>query len=98
MKTKAMLLVLAAGWAVAATAAEPRCPLIPMGAITGKPDEQTVRETLEDPTNIEWLTLAVAQHAVGRRGRGGLVVVELFALGPSDMRHATQRQMIWCWA
>lgn len=30
-----------------AFAAEPLCPLIPMGAITGKPDEQTVRETLE---------------------------------------------------
>ena len=49
--------------------------------------------TRYDPANIEWLTLAVAQHAIGRRGRGGLV--ELFALGPSDMRHATQRQMIW---
>jgi hypothetical protein len=35
----------------------------------------------------------VAQHAIGRRGRGGLV--ELFALGPSDLRHATHRQMIW---
>lgn len=46
-----------------------------------------------DPANIEWLTLAVAQHAIGRRGRGGLA--ELFALGPADMRHATQRQMIW---
>jgi len=49
--------------------------------------------TRYDPANIEWLTLAVAQHAIGRRGRGGLV--ELFALGPSDMRHATHRQMIW---
>ncbi len=49
--------------------------------------------TRYDPANIEWLTLAVAQHAIGRRGNGGLV--ELFALGPSDMRHATQRQMIW---
>jgi len=46
-----------------------------------------------DPANIEWLTLAVAQHAIGRQGRGGLA--ELFALGPADMRHATQRQMIW---
>lgn len=46
-----------------------------------------------DPANIEWLTLAVAQHAAGRNGNGGLV--ELFALGPSDMRHATQRQMLW---
>lgn len=46
-----------------------------------------------DPANIEWLTLGVAQHAIGRRGRGGLA--ELFALGPADMRHATQRQMIW---
>jgi hypothetical protein len=49
--------------------------------------------TRYDPTNTEWLTLAVAQHAIGRRARGGLA--ELFALGPSDMRHATQRQMIW---
>lgn len=46
-----------------------------------------------DPEKIEWLTLAVAQHAIGRRGNGGLA--ELFALGPSDMTHATQRQMIW---
>ena len=46
-----------------------------------------------DPANMEWLTLAVAQHAIGRRGSGGLV--ELFALGPSDLRHATHRQMIW---
>ncbi len=46
-----------------------------------------------DPGNIEWLTLAVAQHAIGRRDNGGLV--ELFALGPSDMLHATQRQMLW---
>lgn len=46
-----------------------------------------------DPETIEWLTLAVAQHAIGRRGNGGLA--ELFALGPSDMTHATQRQMIW---
>jgi len=49
--------------------------------------------TRYDPANIEWLTLAVAQHAAGRRGWGGLV--ELFALGPSDLRHATHRQMIW---
>ena len=49
--------------------------------------------TRYDPANIEWLTLAVAQHAVGRRGNGGLV--ELFALGPSNTRHATHRQMIW---
>jgi hypothetical protein len=49
--------------------------------------------TRVDPAAIEWLTLAVAQHAVGRRGNGGLA--ELFALGPSDMSHATQRQMIW---
>ena len=46
-----------------------------------------------DPAKIEWLTLAVAQHAIGRRARGGLA--ELFALGPSDMPHATRRQMIW---
>jgi len=49
--------------------------------------------TRYDPANIEWLTLAVAQHAIGRSARGGLV--ELFALGPSDLRHATHRQMIW---
>ena len=49
--------------------------------------------TRYDPAKIEWLTLAVAQHAIGRRGNGGLV--ELFALGPSDLRHATHRQMIW---
>lgn len=46
-----------------------------------------------DPATIEWLTLALAQHAIGRRGNGGLA--ELFALGPSDMTMATQRQMIW---
>lgn len=32
---------------LAARAAEPICPLIPMGAITGKPDDPAVRETLE---------------------------------------------------
>jgi len=46
-----------------------------------------------ETNQIEWLTLAVAQHAIARRGNGGLV--EVFALGPSDMTHATQRQMIW---
>lgn len=49
--------------------------------------------TRNHPDSIEWITFAVAQHAAGRRGNGGLV--ELFALGPSDMSHATQRQMIW---
>jgi len=49
--------------------------------------------TRNHPDNIEWITFAVAQHAAGRCGNGGLV--ELFALGPSDMSHATQRQMIW---
>ncbi len=43
--------------------------------------------------HIEWITYAVAQHAAGRRGNGGMV--ELFALGPADMTHATHRQMIW---
>ena len=47
VKTKVILLALAMGWSLTATAAERRCPLIPMGAITGKPDEQTVKETLE---------------------------------------------------
>ena len=47
MQKGAMLLVLATGWAVSVLAAEPRCPLIPMGAITGRPDEQTVQQTLE---------------------------------------------------
>ena len=47
VKTKVTLFALAMGWSLTATAAEPRCPLIPMGAITGKPDEQTVKETLE---------------------------------------------------
>jgi len=46
-----------------------------------------------ETNNIEWLTFAVAQHAIGRRGNGGLV--EVFALGPGDMTQATQRQMIW---
>ena len=49
--------------------------------------------TRYDPKNIEWLTFAVAQHAIGRRAGGGLA--ELFALGPGDMLHATHRQMIW---
>ena len=43
--------------------------------------------------DIEWATFAAAQHAIGRRGKGGLA--ELFALGPANMTHATQRQMIW---
>jgi len=49
--------------------------------------------TRYDPGSIEWVTYAVAQHAAARRGNGGLV--ELFALGPADMRHATHRQMFW---
>ena len=49
--------------------------------------------TRYDPGSIEWVTYAVAQHAAGRSGKGGLV--ELFALGPADMTHATHRQMIW---
>lgn len=49
--------------------------------------------TRVDPDRVEWATLAIGQHAIGRRGKGGLA--ELFALGPSDMTHATQRQMIW---
>ena len=49
--------------------------------------------TRYDPKSIEWLTFAVAQHAINRRENGGLA--ELFALGPSDMLHATHRQMIW---
>ena len=53
-------------------------------------DEIMTRTT---PENIEWLTFAIAQHAVDRRGNGG--VVELFAVGPCDMSHAVQRQMIW---
>ena len=39
-------IVLAATWG-SVGAAETRCPLIPMGAITGKPDEKTVVATLE---------------------------------------------------
>jgi len=46
-----------------------------------------------ETNNIEWLTFAVAQHAIKRCGNGGLV--EVFALGPGDMTQATQRQMIW---
>ena len=41
----------------------------------------------------EWLTLATAQHAIGRRGNGG--AAELFALGPSDLSFDRMRQMIW---
>jgi len=43
--------------------------------------------------DAEWLTLAVAQHAATRKGKGGLV--ELYALGPNDMTAARLRQMIW---
>ncbi len=49
--------------------------------------------TRSQQDSMEWITFAVAQHAAGRCGNGGLV--ELFALGPGDMSHATQRQMIW---
>jgi len=47
MKATHLLLVLVMTCTASAAAAESRCPLIPMGAITGKPDEQTVKETLE---------------------------------------------------
>ena len=46
-----------------------------------------------EPGKIEWITFAVAQHAAGRCGKGGLA--ELFALGPSDLSLATHRQMLW---
>lgn len=45
------------------------------------------------PETVEWLTFATAQHAIGRRGRGG--VAELFALGPCDLAFDKQLQMIW---
>lgn len=53
-------------------------------------DEIGTRTTSQ---TIEWITFGVVQHAAGRVGNGGLV--ELFALGPADMKHAKQRQMIW---
>lgn len=46
MKTNVVLFTLTMGWSLAATAAESRCPLIPMGAITGKPSHPT-------PVNLE---------------------------------------------
>ena len=58
MKTSPVLFLLAAAWVVAAMAAEPRCPLIPMGAITGKPDEKTVKETLARSTGTSSIHLA----------------------------------------
>ena len=45
------------------------------------------------PETAEWLTFATAQHAIGRRGNGGLA--ELFALGPCDLTFAQMNQMIW---
>lgn len=43
VKTIGLILAMAGG----VFAAEPHCPLIPMGAITGKPDEKQLIETLE---------------------------------------------------
>ena len=66
-------------------------PLLALKGLT-LPGMDEIGTRLE-PDQIEWLTFAVAQHAIGRRGHGGLV--ELFACGPCDMTQATQRQMIW---
>lgn len=49
--------------------------------------------TRVSPSDTEWLTLAAAQHAIGRTGRGG--GAELFALGPCDLPFGKMRQMIW---
>ncbi len=51
--------------------------------------------TRYNPANIEWLTLAVAQHAAGRRGNGGLV--ELFALGPAGIKGKKAELKISIW-
>ena len=58
-------------------------------SLTGM-DEMNTRV---DPAQIEWLTLATAQHGIVRKENGGLA--ELFALGPCDQTLAVQRQMIW---
>ena len=42
--------------------------------------------------NMEWLTLATAEHGIRHAGNGGLA--ELFALGPSDMTLARMKKMI----
>jgi response regulator RpfG family c-di-GMP phosphodiesterase len=48
MKIRTILCLLVMGVLCAnVNAVESRCPLIPMGAITGKPDEQQIQETLE---------------------------------------------------
>ena len=47
ISAQTIALSLATSCALAATATRPRCPLIPMEAITGKPDQQAVTETLE---------------------------------------------------
>ncbi|MFO7936416.1 MAG: hypothetical protein R6V06_02280 [Kiritimatiellia bacterium] len=71
-----------------------KCNGAPMHVLKGLSlpgmDEIGTRTTSQ---SIEWITFGVAQHAAGRNGNGGLV--ELFALGPADMKLARQRQMIW---
>ena len=42
--------------------------------------------------NMEWLTLATAEHGIRHAGNGGLA--ELFALGPCDMTLARMKKMI----
>ena len=49
--------------------------------------------TKTSPESAEWLTLATAQHAMGRNARGG--AAELFALGPCDLSFDRMGQMIW---
>ena len=53
-------------------------------------DEIFTKTTAE---NAEWLTLATAQHAMGRNALGG--GAELFALGPCDIAFDRMMQMIW---
>ena len=66
-------------------------PLLALKGLT-VPGMDEIGTRLE-PRQIEWLTFAVAQHAIGRRGNGGMA--ELFACGPCDMMLATKRQMLW---
>jgi len=54
--------------------------------------------TNTETNDIEWITLAAAQHAALRRKGGPGALAELFAIGPNDMSAARMRQMVWIMA
>jgi hypothetical protein len=87
----ALGLLFALAWGAAA--AESRCPLIPMGAVTGRPDDATILQTLE-----AFKSVGIDQYLI--YARSGLELEYMgdawFDLCERFCRHARQLDMsIW---